>query len=93
MLYCQQHDRVVLRFPQFLLDVTNSITEISNAVGQQELELIGWNHYRTDIDMAVLEVVADVNDVTGKEIASPRNLRGDTPCPSILRKTASWLSS
>ena len=74
MLYCQQYNRVVLRFPQFLLDVTDGIAEIGNAVGQQEFELIGWHDYRADIDMAVLEAIADVDDVPGKEITSPRNL-------------------
>ena len=86
MFYGQQYNRVVLRFPQFLLDVTDGIAEIGNAVGQQEFELIGWHDYRADIDMAVLEAIADMDErcVT---------VRADTPCLSTLRKTASCLSS
>ena len=74
MLYCQQHHRIILRFPQFLFDVTDGIGKIGNTIGQQELEFIGWHDYRADIDMAVLEAIADVNDIPGKEITSPRNL-------------------
>ena len=43
-----------------MLYVLDGIAETSNTVGQQTSELIRRNDYHTDINVAVLEIIADV---------------------------------
>ena len=74
MLHGQQNNRIVLRFPQFLFHVADGIAEIGDAVGQPVFEIIGWNDDHTGIDVTILEIVAYMNDIPSKKVASSRDL-------------------
>ena len=82
MLYGDQDNRVGLRFSQLFFDVTNGIRVVGNAIDQEILEFIGGDDDDTCVDMAVLEVVANMNDVSRKQIASTGYLNFDAePVP------------
>ena len=70
MLHGQQHNRIVLRFSQFLLDITNGIAEIGNTIGQQFCESVGRDDYCSNVDMTILQIIAYVDDVPSKQVAS-----------------------
>ena len=44
-----------------MLDVADGVAKASDTVGQQICELIRRNDYHTDINVAVLEVITDVD--------------------------------
>ena len=77
MLHGQQYNWIILRLSQLLLDVTDGVAEIGDTIGQKIFELVGRNDYGSSVDMAVLQVVAYVDDVPGKQVASARNLNLD----------------
>ena len=78
MLHREQYNRVVFRLPQLLFDVTDGIAEIGDPIGQPVFELVGWNHNHTGIDVAILEIVAYMNDIPSKKIASAGDLNLDS---------------
>ena len=78
MLNREQYYWIVLRLPQLLFDVAHGIAEVGYTVRQPVLELIGRHYDYTCIDMTVLEIVAYMNDITSKKIASAGNLNLDS---------------
>ena len=74
MLNREQYYWIVLRLPQLLFDVTHCIAEVGDTIRQPILELIGRHHNHTSIDVTILEIVAYMNDITSKKIASAGNL-------------------
>ena len=78
MLNREQYNWIVLRLPQLLFDVTHRIAEVGDTIRQPILELIGRHHNHTSIDVTILEIVAYMNDITSKKIASAGNLNLDS---------------
>ena len=77
MLHGEQYNWIVLRLSKLLFHVTNRVAEIGDAVGQPVFEFIGWNDNHASIDVTVLEIVAYMNDIPSKKIASARDLNLD----------------
>ena len=45
-----------------MFHVLDGVAKANDTVGQQICEVIGWNDYYTDINVAVLEIITDVGN-------------------------------
>lgn len=74
MLYRNQNNRIRLCLADFLLNVADGVRVIRDAISQAIFKVVRWNDDHSNINMAVLKVVPDVDDVSGKEITPTGDL-------------------
>lgn len=74
MLHRNQNNRIRLSLTKLFLDVADCIGVIRDAIGQSILKIVRRNDDHSNINMAVLKVVPDVDDVSGKKITPTRDL-------------------
>ena len=69
-----QHDWKILSFAKLLFHIPYGITVIGYAVGKPIFKVIRRNNDDAHIDAAVLEAVADVDNIASQQIASAGHL-------------------
>lgn len=74
MLYRNQNNRIGLRLAELFLNVADGVCVICDTISQAIFKVVRWNDDHSNINMAVLKVVPDVNDVSGKEITPTGDL-------------------
>jgi len=74
MFHGKQYDRKGLRLTKLEFDVPDCVTEVGDTIRQEVLEIVRRNDDHSYVDVAVLKAVSDVDDVSGQQITSPRNL-------------------
>lgn len=77
VFHSDQDNRIGLGFPQFFLNIANRIGVIGYPVRQKVFEFIRWYDNDTGVYMAVLKVIADVDDVPRKKITPAGHLNLD----------------
>jgi len=74
MLNSNQNNWIRLGFTKLLLNVANSIGVIRDPVSQSIFKIVRRNDNHSDINMAVLKVVPNMNDIPCEKVATTRNL-------------------
>ncbi len=74
MFHGNQDNGIGLRLAQLLLDVADGVGVVGDPVGETVFEVVRRDDDHACVDVAVLEVVADVDDVPRQQIASPGDL-------------------
>ncbi len=74
MLHGYQNNRVSLSFPKFFFHIANRIGIICDSVRQSILKVIRRDNNYTHVNMAILQIISDMNNIPCKKVTATGNL-------------------